>query len=61
MTSVPPELLTAKEVARKLRVGVRTVWRWVALGKLPQPMRFSASTVRWRPEDIQRYLDRLAG
>ena len=58
MTLAANDLLTVKEVAKRLRVGVRTVWRWVAIGKLPEPMRFTSSTVRWKPEDIQTFLDK---
>ena len=39
--------LTAREVARLLRVSVRTVWRWVRQGRLPLPVRFTRNSPRW--------------
>ena len=33
------ELLTSQQVAEKLAVSVRTLWRLVAAGKFPQPVR----------------------
>jgi predicted DNA-binding transcriptional regulator AlpA len=50
------DLLTVRDVAWRFSIGVRTVWRWVALGKLPPPMRLSARCVRWRDDDLQRYV-----
>jgi prophage regulatory protein len=53
-------MLTVNDVARRLKVGVRTVWRWLALGRLPRPLRFSAVCVRWRAVDVERFLEELA-
>jgi predicted DNA-binding transcriptional regulator AlpA len=54
-----PEWLSKKEVARKVGVSPRTVNRYVALGLLPQPVRFSRTCVRWRRQDLDESLDRL--
>ena len=35
------ELLTAEQVAERIRVCVRTLWRLVAAGKFPQPVRYT--------------------
>jgi excisionase family DNA binding protein len=59
-----PDLLTAGEVARRLRVSVRTLYRLTLRGQVPQPIRFSRKLVRWRARDIARYvrgLERLSG
>jgi excisionase family DNA binding protein len=53
-------LLTTKELARVLKVSSRTVWRWLALKRLPEPIRYSRSCIRWRTSTIQAYLDDLA-
>lgn len=46
-------LVTVGEVARLLGgLSTRTVWRYLKEGKLPQPVRFSRKTVRWRKSDI---------
>jgi excisionase family DNA binding protein len=54
-------LLTVHEVARKLRVSVRTVWRYEAAGKIPRAVHLGGNTVRWKARDIQDYLDSLKG
>jgi prophage regulatory protein len=58
----PPtsDLLTVNDVARRLKVGVRTVWRWLAQGRLPQPLRFTALCVRWRIADLNRFIEEHA-
>lgn len=53
--STGSKLLTKKEVARHLRVCVRTVEHMVERGELPQPIRFSLRTIRWRSEDLCGY------
>lgn len=52
---VKQEMLSAKEVARKLGIGVRTWRRLVAMGRAPQPRRFNCRLVRWVAEDIDAY------
>ncbi|HVS40304.1 MAG TPA: helix-turn-helix domain-containing protein [Gemmataceae bacterium] len=57
---VSRDLLTAQDVARRLSIGVRTLWRMVALGKLPQPIRYTRKLVRWKTTDIDRYIESLS-
>jgi predicted DNA-binding transcriptional regulator AlpA len=56
-------LLTAEDVAQILQISPRTVWRWRRAGRLPPPLRYSKSCVRWRASDIQQHLAglRIAG
>jgi excisionase family DNA binding protein len=58
---VNDNLLTVQEVARKLKVSIRTIWRYEAAGKIPRAVRLSGNTVRWKARDIQDYLDGLNG
>jgi prophage regulatory protein len=51
-----PELLKAREVARRLGISVRTVWKWTAEGELPPPVRLGRVT-RWRRRDIEAFQD----
>jgi len=51
-------LLTVKDVAEILSIGVRTVWRWRALGKIPSPVRLTRQTLRWKASQLQAYLDK---
>ena len=57
---LPRDLLTAQDVARRLSIGVRTLWRMVAQGKLPQPIRYTRKLVRWKTADIDRYIQSLS-
>lgn len=53
------ELLTAKDVAAQLSLGVSTIWRQVKRGNLPAPIRIGGST-RWRRADIEALTAREA-
>ena len=55
----PPDLLTAKEVAHRLSIAVRTLYRLVNAGVMPPPIRLSRRLIRWRVTDIDRYLEGL--
>ena len=62
--SVHP-LMTAAEVAQVLSVGERTVWRMASrsragAGAFPRPIRIGRNNVRWRWEDVEKYLQKLA-
>lgn len=58
---VPPVLLTVDEVAARLRVGTRTVWRWSKTGDIPAPVRFGKGrrVVRWNADDIENFLQEV--
>ena len=51
-------LLKVVEVARLLGVSVSTVWRHVANGSLPEPVRFGGVT-RWSETELVDHLDEL--
>jgi predicted DNA-binding transcriptional regulator AlpA len=53
----PDPLLTAQEVASRLRCSRRSLRRYVRQGLLPEPIRLSPSKCLWRASDIQRFLD----
>ena len=50
------QLLSAKELAGKLLLSARTVWRLRSARKLPNPVHVGSS-IRWKLSDIQLYLD----
>ncbi len=54
-------LLTARDVADRLGISLRTVWRWTGSGELPAPVRRGSSgrVVRWKSADIQQYVEAL--
>lgn len=59
-------LLTAKQVSQLLGVGERTVWRMTSraragCGHFPRPIRVGPRAVRWRWQDVEKYLQKQAG
>jgi prophage regulatory protein len=53
------DLLTARDVAARLSMSTRTLYRLVAAGEFPRPVRRGRKWVRWRNEDIRRFLAAL--
>ena len=51
-----PLLLDAKSLAATCSTSSATIWRWDAAGKLPQPLRLSTGTTRWRRSDIETWI-----
>ncbi len=54
-----PDLLTAQQVAERLMMSVRTLYRLVKRGRAPRPIRLGRKLIRWRRRDIERYVRRL--
>ena len=57
--SGPKDLLTAREVAARLSISIRTVYRMLDRGQFPRPIRLGRRGVRWKTTDVQRYLEGL--
>lgn len=55
------QLLRAADLARLLSVDVRSVWRLLAAGVLPAPIRLGARTVRWKAGEIAAAIERVGG
>jgi prophage regulatory protein len=55
----PKDLLTAREVAARLSISIRTVYRMLDRGQFPRPIRLGRRGVRWKTTDVQRYLEGL--
>jgi predicted DNA-binding transcriptional regulator AlpA len=51
------DLMTPDDVAALLCITVPTRWRWVAKGLIPEPLRFTSNTSRWRRSAIEKHLD----
>jgi len=47
--------LSAKDVARTMGVSVRSVWRYVELGIIPEPIRLTRKLVRWEGEGFREW------
>jgi predicted DNA-binding transcriptional regulator AlpA len=56
VTELSPLLLSARDLAKMLRFGVRTIRSMDAAGRLPAPLRIGGS-VRWRAEEIRDWTE----
>ncbi len=54
------DLLTAQQVAGRLSISVRTLYRLLARGALPRPVRYNRKLVRWKSSDIDHYVASLS-
>jgi predicted DNA-binding transcriptional regulator AlpA len=54
------DLLTSQQVADRLSISVRTLWRLVARGSFPPPIRYSRKLVRWKTVEVDRYVQELS-
>ncbi len=48
--------LTIADVVVATTVSRSTIYRWVAAGSFPSPMRFGLKTSRWHQVDIDRWV-----
>ena len=51
-----PRLLDARQLAKMLSYGVRTVWRLRASGAIPAPIQVGQG-VRWNADTIRHWID----
>jgi excisionase family DNA binding protein len=49
------DLMTVKDIAKKLQLSPRSIWRMVNTGKMPAPVRLIRS-VRWKRSDIEQWI-----
>lgn len=49
-------LIDSQEVARRLDLSERTVWRLCSAGKLPKPVSIGSRSKRWRVEEIAAWV-----
>ncbi|WP_150298864.1 helix-turn-helix transcriptional regulator [Pseudomonas profundi] len=42
------------QLAEMFAVSRATIWRWTKAGNLPEPVKLSPGTTRWRLADIQQ-------
>lgn len=45
--------LSVKNLAARYSVQPRTVWRWTAQGRLPQPYRLGDNCTRWKLSEVE--------
>jgi predicted DNA-binding transcriptional regulator AlpA len=51
--------LSPKEVSAELGITTRTLRKWVSEGRWPQPIRYSARSVRWRRGQVDEAAEEL--
>lgn len=52
-TDRPPKWVSVKFLADYFEVHPATIWRWVKIGRLPEPEQVGPNTTRWDFEPIQ--------
>ncbi len=55
------KLLTYKNLSEIFGVTRKTIYRWIQMGRLPQPMRITARTVRFDAEQVLLYMRKWQG
>ena len=57
-TPILPEIgfVRLTTVLRLIPVGRSTVWKWIAEGKFPSPLKLSGGVTAWRVEDVRSFL-----
>ena len=51
------ELLSVKDIIKRFKICKQTIYNWIATGRMPQPTRLSKRVVRWRAEQIEKWID----
>ncbi len=47
--------LSDTDLAARFGVVRQTIWRWVADGRFPKPIKLSTGCTRWRGEDVEAW------
>lgn len=56
MSENEERLMKVREVAQRLTISVRKIWRDVAAGLFPAPIKLGPRTTRWRESEIEQFL-----
>ncbi len=51
-----PVLVSPKEVCQMLGIRRRTLFRWIARGRWPEPIRLNARVIRWDRRKVEQAL-----
>ena len=49
-------MLTSAQLVPLLPFGIRTLWRMIAAGRFPPPVRYTRQLVRWRKSEVMAWL-----
>lgn len=50
------EFYRIKDLTRLFKVNASTIWRWLAAGELPAPLKIAANTTAWRADEINEWI-----
>jgi excisionase family DNA binding protein len=50
------EYVSTKELAKRLKISTRSVFRLLSAGRLPEPVRIGRRTQRWDWEEVEAFL-----
>jgi len=53
----PTRLIRIKEVQHRTGLGRSTIYRWMAQGKFPKPVRLGSYSVAWAETDISHWIE----
>lgn len=59
MIQEPERLLRLRDVVAKVGMGSSTIYRKMAAGHFPSPVKLGPASVRWRESEVQRWIDGL--
>ena len=51
------QLLTARMIMKRLGIARSTLHKWQTTRDFPQPLRLAHNVVRWRLEDVERWIE----
>ncbi len=54
-TEMPIDLLTVNDVAKRMKLSTRSIWRLVYAGSIVSPIKIGGS-IRWRSTDFNHWL-----
>ncbi|RIV87994.1 helix-turn-helix transcriptional regulator [Aurantiacibacter zhengii] len=58
-TDRPTRLIRIREVQHRVGLGRSTIYRWMAEGKFPKPVRLGSYAVAWNDADIENWVKEL--
>jgi len=53
----PTRLIRIKEVQHRTGLGRSTIYRWMAEGKFPRPVRLGTIAVAWQEKEIENWIE----
>lgn len=53
-------LIRLKEVQHRVGLGRSTIYRWMAEGKFPKPVRLGGYAVAWAEDEIDSWITRIS-